>query len=46
VADFDAALGALKSRGVKMSEVHSPCEGTRYSGFTDLDGNTLSIEGR
>lgn len=46
VGDFDAAYEALKARGVKVSDVHSPCGGTRCSGFTDLDGNQLSIEGK
>lgn len=46
VPDVDAARETLKSRGVKVGEIASPCEGTRYFGFQDPDGNHFGCEGR
>ncbi len=46
VADLDATYAALKARGVKLSEIFSPCGGTRCASFEDLDGNCLGIEGK
>jgi catechol 2,3-dioxygenase-like lactoylglutathione lyase family enzyme len=46
VDDLDATVAALKARGVKVGKIGSPCEGLRYAGFTDPDGNQLSVEGK
>lgn len=46
VSDVDAARLALKARGVKVGEIVSPCEGTRFFGFKDPDGNHMGCEGR
>lgn len=46
VADVDATVASLKSRGVKVGKIFSPCGGLRCASFRDPDGNALSIEGR
>jgi catechol 2,3-dioxygenase-like lactoylglutathione lyase family enzyme len=46
VENFDSAYAALKSRGVKVGKIFSPCGGLRCACFKDPDGHNLSIEGK
>lgn len=46
VDDLDATYAALRSRGVKLGEIQSPCGGVRCACFRDPDGNALGIEGK
>lgn len=45
VDDLDGVHSALKAKGVKMGEIHSPCGGLRCTGFPDPDGNRIGLEG-
>ncbi len=44
VADIDAARDELAGRGVAIGPVTDAGGGVRYAGFTDPDGNTLTLQ--
>jgi catechol 2,3-dioxygenase-like lactoylglutathione lyase family enzyme len=44
VADIDAARADLQSRGLDIGEVQDVGGGVKYAGFSDPDGNTLTLQ--
>ncbi|WP_369135246.1 VOC family protein [Modestobacter sp. I12A-02662] len=44
VADIDAARAELLGRGVEVGPVEDVGGGVRYAGFSDPDGNTLTLQ--
>ena len=44
VDDLDAARAELLARGVPVEEVLDVGGGVRYAGFTDPDGNSLTLQ--
>ena len=44
VADIDRARAELVDRGVDVGEVEDVGGGVRYAGFSDPDGNTLTLQ--
>jgi predicted enzyme related to lactoylglutathione lyase len=44
VADIDGARAELLGRGVEVGPVQDVGGGVRYAGFSDPDGNTLTLQ--
>jgi predicted enzyme related to lactoylglutathione lyase len=44
VADIDQARAELAGHGVEIGSVQDVGGGVRYAGFTDPDGNTLTLQ--
>lgn len=44
VADIEQARAELIARGVDVGEVEDVGGGVKYAGFTDLDGNALTLQ--
>jgi predicted enzyme related to lactoylglutathione lyase len=44
VEDIDKARAELVGRGVEVGEVQDVGGGVRYAGFSDPDGNTLTLQ--
>jgi predicted enzyme related to lactoylglutathione lyase len=44
VADIEEARAELVGRGVEVDEVVDVGGGVRYAGFSDLDGNSLTLQ--
>jgi predicted enzyme related to lactoylglutathione lyase len=44
VADIEAARAELVGRGVEVGPVEDVGGGVRYAGFSDPDGNTLTLQ--
>jgi predicted enzyme related to lactoylglutathione lyase len=44
VSDIDRARAELLARGVAVGEVNDVGGGVRYAGFSDPDGNTLTLQ--
>ena len=44
VEDIDAARADLVARGVEVGEVQDVGGGVKYAGFSDPDGNTLTLQ--
>ncbi len=44
VADIEAARAQLVGRGVEVGPVEDVGGGVRYAGFSDPDGNTLTLQ--
>lgn len=44
VADIEKARAELTERGVNIGEVADVGGGVKYAGFTDPDGNTLTLQ--
>lgn len=45
VPDLDAAVAALRAKGIEVEDPHVVTEGTRAAEFTDPSGNALFLEG-
>ena len=45
VEDLDAAVAALRAKGVEVDDPHVVTEGTRAAEFRDPSGNSLFFEG-
>ncbi|WP_375424011.1 VOC family protein [uncultured Friedmanniella sp.] len=44
VADIEAARAELAGRGVEIGEIEDVGGGVRYAGFSDPDGNSLTLQ--
>lgn len=44
VADIEAARAELAGRGVEIGEIEDVGGGVRYAGFSDLDGNSMTLQ--